>query len=378
MEIKILATTNKNIVGKNEFNLLSGQVAGVCYMKDNINALLNEPVEKSLKRADLTKNNGHHSVFEHNYISLYLQDVPKLFAMLLNNEKAFVTSEKSARYTTMECDDTTKELYDKWYKIFVEKITEKYGNESYFTKSRIDKLAKENARYFLSVYTPTSLVYTTSYRQLNYLYNWLINLENTENKYLKPLVKVAKEFCSLLKQNNLIDDFNDGKNRDFSLFSTKNCIDYFGDVYCTTYKGSFASLGQAQRHRSLSYSISPVYPYEYFVPRLIEKNKELKQMWLLDMQKIKDTHPQAELVNIIEKGTPENFVLKTKERLCTAAQQEIMEQTKSTLDTYVQNTDDEEIKKFLSYYQKGARCTTGYDCKTPCKFKEGITLEREI
>ena len=378
MEMKILLTSGKEKQTKDDFDLFSGQIAGVCYMQNGIDSLLNEDSKKSLKRAEMTKSNGHHSVFEHEYISLYLENVPKLFAMLLNNEKAYVTSEKSARYTNMECNGITSELYDKWYAIFAKLITEKYGNETYFTKSRIDKLAKENARYFLSVFTPTSLIYTTSYRQLNYLYGWLSNIEKTQNKYLKKLESVAKEFCALLEENNLVGNFDDGKERDFSLFAKKDCKEYFGDVYVTKYKASFALLAQTQRHRTLSYEISPIYPSEFFVPKILQSDEKLKKMWLEDMQKCSDEHPQAELVNIIEKGTPENFVLKTKERLCTSAQQEIMESTKNTLLKYIEKTDDEVLKEYLKKYSAGARCTSGYKCKTPCKFKDGINLEREI
>ena len=49
---------------------------------------------------------------------------------------------------------------------------------------------------------------------------------------------------------------------------------------------------------------------------------------------VKDITPQGELVRISEKGKYDDFVLKCKERLCSAAQLEIMMQTKETLLKY--------------------------------------------
>lgn len=95
------------------------------------------------------------------------------------------------------------------------------------------------------------------------------------------------------------------------------------------------------------------------------------------MNKVESLTPQGQLVKIFERGTPENFLLKARERLCTAAQLEIMEQTKNTLQKYAEATDDEEIKLEMQKHN-GARCTCGYKCTEPCAFKDGINLEREI
>ena len=115
----------------------------------------------------------------------------------------------------------------------------------------------------------------------------------------------------------------------------------------------------------------------YYVPKIIE-NSPLKEMWLEDMRKVEAITPQGQLVQIYERGTPESFILKVRERLCTCAQLEIANQTKNTLEKYIAKTTDEEIKSMLEKYNGGARCTSGYKCKTPCGFKEGIDLSREI
>ena len=381
MEFHIYATTSLNRNNVQEtFNKMGGELAGICYMSGTLADVIKQPNEKILKRAEMVKENRHHSVFDHEYITLYLQDVPKMFAMLLNNEKVYTTSEKSARYTQMNVKGIELDLYTKWKEIFVRLIKSKYGNEPYFDDKRIEKLAQENARYFLSVYSNTSLAYTTSYRQLSYLYSWLKNLENHPSNLIKKLKPTADEFCLFLETNHLIDskiaDLADEKG--FSLIGQKDRKEYFGDVYSTNYYGSFAQLAQAQRHRTLSYEMKELNFDTFYIPKIIRDNDMLKRMWVEDMLKVKDITPQGQIVQIYERGTPENFILKVKERLCTCAQLEINDQTKATLEKYINNTDDSEIKAKLEKYNKGARCTSGFKCNTPCGFADGINLDREI
>ena len=98
MNISIIATTNMGYIAeKHEFDALSGKAAGVCYMPSTFDELLKEDKVKTNKRVLQTKESGHHSVFDHNNITLYLDSVPKILAMIINNEKQYTTSEKSAR-----------------------------------------------------------------------------------------------------------------------------------------------------------------------------------------------------------------------------------------------------------------------------------------
>ena len=78
---------------------LAGKIAGVCYDKEGFNHLLNEDIKKTNRRIDMTINNGNHSVYDHINISFNMQNIPKMLAMVLNNEHQYTTSEKSARYT---------------------------------------------------------------------------------------------------------------------------------------------------------------------------------------------------------------------------------------------------------------------------------------
>lgn len=136
MEMKILAATSPNLTNfRDTFNKFSGELAGICYMPKDIDSILSQPIEKKLSRAEITKQNGHHSVFDHEYVTLYLQDVPKMFAMLLNNEKVYTTSEKSARYTKMQSSGIQLDLFLKWQEIIKDLIAKNTEINHIFQKS---------------------------------------------------------------------------------------------------------------------------------------------------------------------------------------------------------------------------------------------------
>ena len=173
------------------------------------------------------------------------------------------------------------------------------------------------------------------------------------------------------------------KNRSFSLFGSNldKKKDYFGDVYSTNYKMSFAGLAQAQRHRTLDYKIERTDEKEYFVPPILENDPVLVNEWLHDIESVKDVIPNGELVLVNENGNYENFILKCQERLCTAAQLEIMRQTRDTLLKYRDALKESESPLYddIEKYTHGARCTfPNYKCSKPFGFKEVITLIRKI
>lgn len=381
MKVEIVASTSRQLPNfREEFDELGGELAGICYMPHTFDDVRNQPLDRKLARAGLVKDGGHHSVFDHEYVTLYLEDVPKMFAMLLNNERAYNTSEKSGRYTKMTTVGMQADLYTKWSKILEKLIKDRYGNEQYFDNKRIRKLALENARLFLSVYTPTSLAYTVSFRQLNYLYAWLGKLQQDSSPLLSPLAETADEFCKKLEDLDLIDPglVAYGKARDFSIMAKRDMQEYFGDVYCTKYKGSFAQYAQAERHRSLTYQMAELPTPEFYIPPLVQEDDKLCEEWLTDMLQVHEFTPQGSMVQIYERGTPEAFVLKMRERLCTCAQLEICDQTQKTLQKYLENTDDPAIIEMLSPYSKGARCLAGFECRSKCAFRDGITMERKI
>lgn len=376
---------------KDEAIKLSGKIAGVCYDKEGFSHLENEPEEKTLRRVNRTLNNGHHSVYDHISISLNLQNIPKILAMVLNNERQYTTSEKSARYTEIERKDdsiiTEEEarLYNKWICLFKAKIKEKYGN--IYSDSKIQKLAQENARYLVTVFMPTQMIYTTSLRQINYLASWLQDYINSLDMNLEFNKKLALSINQLLENLdglNILDDrlMKNAKHRKLSLFG-KNLDDreeYFGSVYSTLYDGSFSSLAQAQRHRTLDYQMEMNDDKKYFIPPIIEDDPMLVAEWLEDINSVGYVNPQGELVKISELGTYDNFILKCKERLCSAAQLEIMLQTRDTLLKYQKALEESKnpLADDIKQYTYGARCTfPDFECSKSCNFNEGIRLVRK-
>ena len=367
----------------------SGKAAGICYLPLDTETLFNEPQEKTLKRTQNTINSGHHSVFSHITYNLLLTDVPKIIAMILNNEKVYNTSEKSGRYTIMKTEGKELEYYNKWVEIFTNRIREVYPT---FTDKQINKLALENARFLISVFTPaTTMEYTVSFGQLNYLINWMKDYianapSNNFNNKLKTALKEFLDAMPDLEVNGLNSNL---KNRKLSLFAERKRQESFDENFCTNYKISFAGLAQEQRHRTLSFEayipgIAENTEFsnqkEYYLPPII-KNTPYEKEWLNDINELGDNYPQGMLLQVNERGTVENFILKCTERLCGAAQIEIMQQTKQTLDKYIQATKNtnETVYNYLLPYTKGARCTfPNWKCNAPCVFKAKDALTRII
>ena len=387
MDISIIATTHMSYVAdKNEFDFLSGKAAGVCYMPATFDELLKEEKTKTVKRINQTKDSGHHSVYDHNNITLYLDGIPKIVAMIINNEKQYTTSEKSARYTKMQLTAKEQLIYDKWLEMFKNRIAKKYKAEypQFFTDGKIEKLAQENARYLISVFTPTSMVYTTTYRQFNNLIAFVESFIKRDNKsaFELALVPHLEELAYKLKELPYCDEklSENAKCRNFSLFAQNKVEEYFGDAYATTYKASFAELAQAQRHRTISYSMR-VLENEYYIPPIIQDSPDLCDLWISDIKSLGDIYPQATLLEINEMGTLDSFILKMKERKCTFAQLEINQVTNDTLKKYeyalrlkIHSRAEELIN-----YTKGSRCTfPDFKCTAPCGFALGINETRLI
>lgn len=395
MEVKVIASTKLGYQApKEELEKLGGLTAGVCYLPDTIDMLFNEPEEKTKRRIALTKGSGHHSPYDHGEFTLELVGIPKIIAMTLNNEKMYTTSEKSARYKVMhDVPEDQKILYDKWLRIFKQEIANKYQSTypKHFTEQKITKLAQENARYLTSVFTPTTMVYTVSYRQFNVLYSLIkkeikrIDLEETlpfYKKYAEELQNLANEFEKL---PYLDTDLFDAKGRQLSLIdyrTSRPVIKQYGDVYQVAYNGSLAQFAQAQRHRTISYNFKLLPKDEYYIPPIIKDNKTLALSWYEDCKSLAESFPQGLLVEIIEQGTLENLKLKAHERKCSCVQLEMDNQTTNTIiEVYnelkkIGHPGAEDLKP---YAKKSSRCTFGdYTCTSPCGFKEGITGERII
>lgn len=371
--------------------LFSGRIAGVCYDKEGYEHLEKEDISNTQKRINNTLENDHHSVYDHIMINFNIVGIPKILAMVLNNEHQYTTSEKSARYTNVTYKNgsilTEREvtLYNKWNERFKELIKENYPD---FTNFKIKTLAQENARYLITVFVPTEMVYSTTLRQINYIASIMqkyIEEHNESNDYLeKNLSLCMQDFIKELDRLNVLDKrlMHNSKNRNISLFGKdlEKREEIFSHIYSVNYEASYASLAQAQRHRTLFYQMERMDEKKYFVPPILNKKEEYIKEWTQDIKSVSNVVPQGEIILINETGTYDNFILKTKERLCTAAQLEVMKATRDTLLKYKDalEKNDNYLKEDIKKYVKGARCTFGYNCTKKCNFKEGITLEREI
>lgn len=380
MKIKVIASTKVGyVLPKEEAVDFSGKSAGICYLPDTVETLFAEAPEKTQRRANGNLESGHHSVFGHAHYNLILEGIPKILAMILNNEKIYNTSEKSARYTKMEPSEKEKKLYEKWIELYKKEISKEYPR---FDEKKVQKLAQENARYLISVFTPATIMeYTVSFEQLNFIVSWFedyIDYE-PETEFSTKLKKAMKEFLEALPDLK-VEKLNPRiKGTKLSLFAKRDRAEEFGENYSTTYLASFAQLAQAQRHRTLAYEMTLLKKPEYYVPRII-RGTELEKEWLKDISSLEEYYPQGMLVKVNERGTVENFILKCTERLCGAAQLEIMEQTVITMNKYLESVKDNPvIENELLPYSKGARCTfTGWKCKSPCIFGGKNAMNRKI
>jgi len=384
MKMQVVASTKDFFeLESSKALLFSGRLAGICYMKDTFPEIVAEQEEKTNNRIKVVLKNGHHSVFDHPYYTLLLEEVPKILAMFLNNEKAYTTSEKSARYTQMQLEGLEKYLYDKWVNILFCEIDKRISQN----KCLKIKLAQENARYLISVFSPcTTMAYTASLRQLNYIASWFCKyiLEEKETPFNVLLKPYLQDFIDELDHLHLlIPDLmlgNKCRSASFIDFRT-NHAEEFGENYSTTYNGSFSMLAQAQRHRTLHYSMSLPDTHIFYTPDILLDHPGYYSLWQSDIAKLAERFPQGMLVKIHERGTPEDFILKCTERLCGNAQLEIMKQTNNTLRKYLKQTQESnsEIFHFLEPYSHGPRCTfPNWHCISPCFWGSSNAMKRFI
>jgi hypothetical protein len=383
IKVDVIASTKPSYeISKEDSLLLGGKCAGVCYLSGDRD-VFKEEKEKTLRRVELTLTNGHHSVYEHANITLHIKNLPKILSIFLVSEKQYNASIKSGRYTRMdEVSNKEKKLYDKWIEKFERRIEEVYPK---IPEKLRTKLAMENSRYIISVFTPTQGIYTLNIRQLNYVIHWFEDyIEQNKSKkdyFTKNLIKAMQEFIEATSQY-YIEKMTSDKNRSLSLFKKPylSYNEYFGETYSTNYKCSFVQLEQILRHRTINYTILDDIskePKNFFVPPIFNGNTKLKEEWLKDLNSVKKLYPNATLFKINERGIVENFILKCYERLCGNAQLETMLQTKKTLKKYIKNTEGE-LKIELERYLKASCLYPDKVCKSPCIWGGKRGIDRKI
>jgi len=383
MKITLEGSTN-NIKTKEEALAIGRDGGRVCYSELDFGRIKAEPNKQDL--VDKLLAIKHHSPFDHPQLMFYFTQTPKIIFMILNNERVYTTSEKSARFTQMRLQGLQKELYDKWIDLFKVRIQNQYPGMS---SEKTEKLAQENSRYLTSVFTPGKMLHTLSFRQLNHIMHFfeefiVIAPDNDFNFRIKELMK---EF------NGIMEPWYVGElikvDRYLNLFAKRNNFqEEFGESYSTNYRISFACLAQAHRHRTLNYQMQPLVApiaegteFNYFIPPIIKNEQALVEEWLNDLEKVADDYSQGTLLDVNERGMFEDFVSKIYERLCGHAQLEIVNQTKKTLDAYLRATvlSHPHLHQELKKYTKGPRCTfPDYKCSQRCEFGSRQGIERLV
>lgn len=368
MEIELKKSTGE-YVSIPDFLKFSQICARQCSSGKDFDELEKEPFNQKL--IDRTIKSGHHSVYGHGSLTFAMKGIPKILAMVLNNEKFLITSEKSARYTQMkDIGDKEKEKYNKWMEILQPEISNVYpmleDNEK--RDMAIKKLAQENARYMTSVFTPTNMIHTLPLGQLNhvaYFMEEFIDEKGDKNEFNKRLSGSLTEFLEQIESLR-INGLQNQTDRHLSFFG-EPVEEHFGDVYSTNYLMSFAGLAQAHRHRTINYQIIGDIELNdsnmFYVPVIVQKGN-LGNEWINDMTQIaKNDFPQAQLIPISERGTKEDFRSKLILRLCGHAQHEIMQKTKEIAEKYVKyGLNKNWLKpKCLQEMKCGGGCVWGGD-----------------
>lgn len=380
-----------------EQTVLSGKFAGTCYAEEGFATIRTQPVEKAWKRAQSTAQRGHHSVFQHGMVNMEIQ-CPKIIAMLLNSIGVSNTSEKSARYTRMEPETEREQaLYGKWHDILAKEILGRYGER--LSEKEIDKLAYENARYMISVFSPTTMVYSLPFRNIFYVLDWLErmdkNLEGMSGGFNRRLREEVRSLRGALFDVVGKQNFHDTKNDYFRFLPVQatgeyddDNREYYGDVYTAKFLASFAQVAQEQRHRTtrvkINFSGERPGEYGYFVPPILFGTPREGE-WLEDIGSVGESYPQGMLVSVTEQGLFEDFVVKCKERMCGRAQLEIMRVTEDLVCRFLQNKEllsQKNKKRLEQICREGTPCARcnypDYHCREGCTWGDREALTRLI
>ena len=308
--------------------------------------------------------------------------------------------------------------------MFQEAIRNVYPTQ--YTDREIEKLALENARYFLSIFnTETVMKYTVSYAECYmieyYMIMLLSNIHDTivhdkdlvydkAKRFINPLKEVVANFLCLFQDTLGITKTSDRiipNNKErylyllrFLRYSYDNRVlshpfkEYFGDVYNTKYNMTFAAFAQEQRHRTLKHKIE--YPADecstkFYIPPILDhqSNKYLKEEWVNDFTDLLSSTEndvyQGEYISVTESGHFEDFILKCKERLCSRAQLEICKQTAETLKKFIENADNLtglygiELQDWFFFDDMYNRCKThSFICREGCKFSDISPESRDL
>ncbi len=310
MILKVLATSKDANFDMTDFNLLAGRVTGICYSNATIDEIIGEDKDKTLRKVNYIKDYRANRIFDHNLITLFLGDVPKFLATLLRSEGFGIVSEQ------ILTEQAQSVVLNKWRDVFVNKLIKKMNEDNPMTFSQA--LVNETADYYLGYLTPsfapTNIVYTTTHQNLNSLVMFLDKLYTTlgDAKFENTLKLHVKELATQLKSLPFYTQTLsklDSKHQ-FKLFANNHKIEeYFGDVYSTSYRLSMLGFSQLQKVTTAKLSIR-VMEGAFYIPPIIKDSDDLTNLWLEDIGNI-ENFPMGTLLEVIERGTLDDFVSKT-------------------------------------------------------------------
>lgn len=390
MQVQLVGSTN-NILNRQDAKRWVQNHARICYSEKSWDELLEEAFMPGLMNSII--GNGHHSPIDHFGVNFYFEGPEKSLAMIFNNQGTYTSSEKSARYTVMkDIPPRQAELYAKWDNWFLEQVTQRFPEDQFpklhmrrkpTEKSSAEKLSQENARYMTSVFTPTKMTHSLTWRQMNILYHQFNDFIN-ENEgspvtYKARLAEAMKGFVQSEEIKKWVIDEAQVKmkgNIPLRFLRDSSVEEHFGeDIYSTNYFASFASLAQLHRHRLVNYNVSSGFqqgaPLGFYVPRLIEANGKTNE-WIDDLESIAKTDfPQAQILYVGERGMRENLPARTEERECGLAQLETARVIGELLDDYSKFIPEVAELKQPTCLKSGCK-------KGGCTFGPANCLERLI
>ncbi len=313
---------------------------------------------------------------ESNY-NFSFEGIPMIIAMIILNELNLGASRFSFRVNPSESE---KKLYMKWLEIFKDQIYHCYPK---LDSETIDNLATENASYLISVFSPVTISCDMSPQQ------W-VSLVSAAESYIQmahvtsftfKVKQALRDFMSCQPDINLEGVEVSRTSHNFSLFAVRRTMpEDWNESYCTTYRTSFLSLFQSYMGETIRYEMSLPYDQKFFLPPLFEYTK-YESEWLSDIESISDNYPLGMLVDVIEKGSCEEFLKKCTNDFCGYSHLETMLRTQATMRKYVSATKDSKPRIYsrLEPYSHGARCTfPNQTCANPCIFGGKKAMTRVV
>ena len=371
---------------------IGAKVMSICVNTDPINKMRAEPLEKTLKRVDSTLIGRHHSGYGMEDIALGFEDVSRIFCLYLHNLHIYDTEEQSGRHTVLNLKPNEKPVFDYFYDKIYNNFLEQNPDADKSQLRQYRQIALENARYVTGIDSKTSMVYKTTLRQWNYIYDWTGKFLNQKdyNSYEEALLPDMRDFYEQLGsleiegQRIIEPRLKDPYNHDFNVFGdfkNKNEV-YDPDFYKVYYDASTVAFMQLHRHRQITFQLDnpdKQEEFKYYVPKII-KALNLEEDWASKLDTINNI-PQARLLTVKETGTPTMVVDRLKERACNYAQEETHYLSSLVADRVFKGLAQVDLPLSTRlcdmYLDKNRRSFPDYKCppcKNPCTKADVITF----